>query len=108
MRVATEKYTKDTRTESSEDSIVIVHACVLGNRCLQRPPYTCEFSCDKHHRRKRCLILVLKRVKKIRVHTLGYLLLASYFSLPKKMGECHDINYVEYVYYVIMYLIINN
>lgn len=24
------------------------------------------------------------------------------------MGECHDINYVEFVYYVIMYLIINN
>lgn len=29
-------------------------------------------------------------------------------ALPKKMGECHDINYVEFVYYVIMYLIINN
>lgn len=51
---------------------------------------------------------VIKNKEATNEYFLGHSDKKKIQALPKKMGECHDINYVEYVYYVIMYLIINN
>lgn len=65
---------------------------------------------QKNRQQKVTVLLseVIKNKEATNEYFLGHSDKKKIQALPKKMGECHDINYVEYVYYVIMYLIINN
>lgn len=65
----------------------------------------------KKNRQQKVTVLlseVIKNKEATNEYFLGHSDKKKIQALPKKMGECHDINYVEFVYYVIMYLIINN
>lgn len=65
----------------------------------------------KKNRQQKVTVLlseVIKNKEATNEYFLGHSDKKKNPSSAEKMGECHDINYVEYVYYVIMYLIINN
>lgn len=71
-----------------------------------------KFDKLQKYRQQKVTVLLSEVIQKKRSHQrilfLGSFRQKKIQALPKKMGECHDINYVEFVYYVIMYLIINN
>lgn len=65
----------------------------------------------KKNRQQKVTVLLSKVIKNKEAtneYFLGHSDKKKIQALPKKMGECHDIDYVEFAYYVIMYLIINN